>query len=382
MPRLVCVAGPRVRYEWTPLAFVPITRPHDAAAHALHAVILTEDILMDTRRGVADAASITYEPAAPDTPTPASDARELEKVTGILGRTPAMRLLKEQLVRFAKTTAIVVVHGETGTGKELVARAVHQLSPRAKQPLVAVNIAAFPESLLLSELFGHERGAFTGAIARRRGFFEQADKGTLFLDEIGELMPDAQAALLRVLETREVRPLGAERVRTVDVRLVVATHRDLAEMVRRGLFREDLYYRLTGLLLHLPPLRYRAEEMPLLARRVLDDLAPDHGARRLDPDALCALQEYGWPGNVRQLKNVLRRVVIETEAELISRVHVRAALASEPGAQHEVRDGATTATIAHVLAAEHWNLSQAAKRLGIARSTLRTRIRRAGLVPG
>ena len=318
-----------------------------------------------------------YSAASPGAPA----ARlHLERQTGIIGRTPAMRQLRELLARYAPTTATVVIHGETGTGKELVARALHTLSPRSKRPFVAANVAALPESTLLSELFGHERGAFTGAHARHAGLFEQAHHGSLFLDEVGEMAPDVQAALLRVLETREVRPIGAAFVRKVDVRLVVATHRNLHALVKHGFFREDLFYRLHTLHLRVPPLRHRTADIPLLVHHVLDVLAPEVGARTIDRSALDALADYGWPGNVRQLQNVLRRAVISTDAATLTAEHVRAALRDEPGAREEIEDGATVATIAAVLAAEHWNLTRTAKRLGIARSTLRSRIRRASLV--
>ncbi len=334
--------------------------------------------MTDSTSGVCEATH-PYAPL-PSAPECAEGDRALERRTGIVGRTPAMRTLRADLARFATTTATVVIQGETGTGKELVARALHQLSPRAKRPLVAANVAALPETTLLSELFGHERGAFTGAHARHAGLFEQAHGGTLFLDEIGEMLPDAQATLLRVLETREVRPVGATFVRKVDVRLVVATHRNLAMLVKHGLFREDLYYRLHTLIVHLRPLRYRVADLPVLVRHVLAGLASEVGERSLDESALQALGMYGWPGNVRQLQNVLRRTTIETDARVLTSVHVRHALLHEVGAAHEVADGATVATIAQVLATERWNLTQAARRLGIARSTLRNRIRRAGLV--
>ena len=299
---------------------------------------------------------------------------------GLVGSSPSMVLLRNQIVRFAKTGAPVVVLGETGTGKELVARALHALSPRATRPLVSANIAALTETVLMSELFGHERGAFTGAHARHAGLFEQANGSSLFLDEIGELPRDAQAALLRVLETREVRAVGAERVRQVDVRLVVATHRDLPAMVRDGLFREDLFYRLNTLVIRIPALRHRIKDVGLLAHTLLGAFAPEVGPRGLDASAIEALGEYGWPGNVRQLRNVLHRAVIETDDEVLTRAHIRASLIDEPGAAHHVADGASISTTLAVLASENWNLNRTAKRLGIARSTLRTRIRRAGLV--
>ncbi len=322
--------------------------------------------------------ALAYVPHPPEPALAERDATR-ERVTGIVGRAPSMRLLRDQLARFARTTATVVILGETGTGKELVARAVHQLSPRSKRLFVAANVAAVPETLLQSELFGCERGAFTGAQVRRRGLFEQADGGTLFLDEVGELSLEAQASLLRVLETREVRPLGAERNRPVNVRLVVATHRDLAAMVVRGDFREDLYYRLHALVLRIPPLRFRVDDVPALAADLLLRLRSEVGERCLTPEALMQLRSYGWPGNVRQLMNVLRRAAAQTDALTLTDADVVAALAEEPNARREIREGATAATIRAVLQAEGGRIAPAARRLGMARSTLRERIRRYGL---
>jgi DNA-binding NtrC family response regulator len=329
--------------------------------------------------GVADVVQ-SYHATTPAIPAHPPGSFDLERSTGIVGKTPMMRVLQEQIVRFAKTTATVVIRGETGTGKELVARALHTLSPRAHAPFVAANVAALTESLLQSELFGHERGAFTGATYRHKGLFEQAHMGTLFLDEIGELSMEAQASLLRVLETREVRPVGADRTRPVNVRLVVATHRPLAEMVDRDCFREDLFYRLHTLVVRIPPLRHRVNDLPFLAAHVLQQLAPEVGERTLDHDGLLTLGEYGWPGNVRQLQNVIRRAVVETDDPVLSRDHIRAALAHEVGADREKRDGASVANILAALDAENWNVNRAAKSLGLPRSTLRTKIRRAGLI--
>ncbi len=314
-------------------------------------------------------------------PARAETVRTLERATGIIGRTHLMRMLREQIIRFAKTTATVVVRGETGTGKELVAQALHTHSLRSHGPFVAANVAALTTSVLQSELFGHERGAFTGAHTRHRGLFEQAHRGTLFLDEVGELSIEAQAALLRILETREVRPVGAERAKPIDVRLVVATHRSLIERVQKGYFREDLFYRLNTLVVRIPPLRQRVSDLPALARHILTGLVPEVGERALAEDALHALGDYGWPGNVRQFQNVLRRAAIESDATLLTREHVGTALAHEVGAERETIEGATIATISQALAAEGWNLTRAARRLGLARSTLRSHIRRAGLVP-
>ncbi len=317
--------------------------------------------------------------AEPRTSALSESARTLERATGIIGRTPAIRMLREQLDRFARTSATVVVHGETGTGKELVARALHARSPRAKQPFIAANVAALPPSMLMSELFGHERGAFTGAYLRHRGLFEQAHGGTLFLDEVGELDPEAQSALLRVLETREVRAVGAERARHIDVRLVVATHRNLAQLVRQGAFREDLFYRLHLLVMEVPALRFRITDVPHLARHALASLTAEVGERSLDSSALAALADYAWPGNVRQLQNVLRRMAIASDARTLSAEHVRNALRVEQLGEQERREAATTATVMNVLAAEDGNITRTARRLGIARSTVRSHLRRAGL---
>lgn len=352
----------------------PPATPSHRARSLPHLTTPKEPSMTDPERGVHEA-RVPYGTVPDDRPS-----RAPEPAGGLIGRTESMVALRRAIDRFAPTAATVLIHGETGTGKELVARALHQLSPRAKRPFVAANVAALPESTLLSELFGHERGAFTGAHARHQGLFGQAHGGTLFLDEVGEMMPDAQAALLRVLETREVRPVGAAFVRRVDVRLVVATHRNLTTLVKHGLFREDLYYRLNTLVVRVPPLRHRIADLSAITRHLLLRLAPEVGLRSIDRSALDALGMYGWPGNIRQLDNVLRRAVITTGSDTLQGDDIREALADEPGALRETVEGATTATIAHVLSVERWNITQAARRLGIARSTLRTRIRRAGLV--
>ncbi len=291
-----------------------------------------------------------------------------------------MARVRATLASYAPASATVLVTGETGTGKEIAARALHALSPRAKRPIVAANVAALPTTLLLSELFGHERGAFTGAHVRHRGLFEQAGGGTLFLDEIGELGAEAQAALLRVIESRTVRAVGAERETAVDVRLVVATHRDLAAMVARGTFRADLYYRLHTLVLRLPPLRHRIRDVVDLAPHLLAQLERDVGRRSLDASALQALVDYGWPGNVRQLANVLHRAAVRSTSPVLSSRHVRDALDEEPAARREILDGAHATMVAGMLEADRWSISATARRLGVARSTLRGYIRRFNLV--
>ena len=229
---------------------------------------------------------------------------------------PLMRVLDRLIAKVAPTDSTVLVSGESGTGKGVVARAIHQQSLRADRAFIPVNCGAIPENLLESEFFGHTKGAFTGADRARKGLFLEADKGTIFLDEIGELPLALQVKLLHVLEAKEVRPLGSEQVRKVDVRIVAATNRDLREMASAGRFREDLYFRLSGFSIHVPPLRERREDIPALLRYLLA-----HGAERfgvvgrlvIDPDAEEILNAYDWPGNVRELENVLQRATILAE---------------------------------------------------------------------
>ena len=225
---------------------------------------------------------------------------------------PRVERLLELIDRVARRDVAVLITGESGTGKELVARRLHRASPRAARQFVAVNCAAFPDSLAESELFGHERGAFTGAERQRSGRFEEASGGTLFLDEVGELSPQLQAKLLRVLEERLVRRLGGSADLPVDLRLVTATNRDVEAEVERGGFRRDLYFRLAVVRVDLPPLRERVADIPVLARHLLRTLSARHGGRELEiaPDAIAALSRYTWPGNVRELRNVIERAVV------------------------------------------------------------------------
>jgi DNA-binding NtrC family response regulator len=239
---------------------------------------------------------------------------------GMIGRSPAMTTLFKQIERVAPTDATVLIRGETGTGKELVARAIHRRSDRQDRPVICVNCAAIPETLIESELFGYEKGAFTGAAANRIGLVEAADGGTLFLDEIGELPLEAQARLLRVLQEGEIRAIGSVHARRVDVRLLAATHRDLRQLCSHNRFRPDLYYRINVVQLRLPPLRERGDDILELAEAILAatlqrlGLAP----RRLADDAIAALYEYEWPGNVRELENAIERAVILGDGETVS----------------------------------------------------------------
>jgi len=246
-------------------------------------------------------------------------------LAALVGTTPAMRELHDLVRRVADADVPVLVLGETGTGKGLVARAVHTESRRARRPFVAVNCAAMPESLLESELFGHVRGAFTGAISSRSGLFETADGGTLFLDEIGEMSPALQAKLLTVLETGRFRPVGDTRERSADVRLITATHRDLRAAAAEKRFREDLLFRLDVVSLEIPALRYRRDDIPLLAEHFLKqalERRPSCPVRRFSAEAMQALLDYPWPGNVRELAHVVERVVVLGQQEEVTRAEL------------------------------------------------------------
>jgi formate hydrogenlyase transcriptional activator len=238
---------------------------------------------------------------------------------GIVGHSPTLRDVLDRLDRVAPTDATVLIVGETGTGKELIARAIHRRSRRAAKPMVAVNLTAIPESLMASELFGHEAGAFTGAAQRRIGRLEGADRGTLFLDEVGELTPDMQVALLRVLQEREFERLGSSHTKQVDVRFIAATNRNLEEAVALGRFRSDLYYRIGVFPLPLPPLRQRKEDIPSLADFFLKTAALRIG-RTFDgiaDDSLVRLTEFSWPGNIRQLQNVIEYSAILCDTRML-----------------------------------------------------------------
>ncbi|CAN5510436.1 sigma-54 dependent transcriptional regulator [soil metagenome] len=233
-------------------------------------------------------------------------------IDGMIGETAPMPKIYDQVRLIAPTKANVLVLGESGTGKEILAKAIHQVSQRARKPFIAVHCAALPESLLESELFGHERGAFTGAVSRRQGRFELAQGGTIFLDEIGEIPLSMQVKLLRVIEAREIQRVGGSETVAVDVRLVCATNRDLAEEVAEGRFREDLYYRLNVVSLTLPPLRHRRQDIAILARHFLAEFAKENGrdTPQLSKEALDKLMSFHWPGNVRELRNVMENTSV------------------------------------------------------------------------
>jgi two-component system, NtrC family, response regulator AtoC len=237
-----------------------------------------------------------------------------DSVEGLITEDPVMKDLLATLDRVAPSELPVLIQGESGTGKELVARAVHRMGVRASQPFVAINCGAVPENLLESELFGHEKGAFTGALIRKPGLFEVADRGVLFLDEVGEISPAVQVKLLRALETKEFFRVGGTRPVRTDVRLVSATNKDIKNEMQSGKFREDLYYRLNGVTLKLPPLRERKTDIPLLARHFVDKYG---GHRKLTSRALQALESYSWPGNVREMQMVIQRAVILSSKEVL-----------------------------------------------------------------
>jgi two-component system response regulator PilR (NtrC family) len=254
---------------------------------------------------------------------------ETPDVPDFIGSSPAIRRILDMVPRLAATPSTVFITGESGTGKELLAKAIHAFSANANGPFLSVNCGALPEGLLESELFGHVRGAFTGAVRDNKGLFVDAEGGTLLLDEVGELTPPMQVKLLRVLQERRVRPVGASREIEVKTRVLAATNRNLEQAVKDGEFREDLYYRLNVLHLHLPPLRQRIEDVPALARHFVEKTCENFGlpAKRLTPDALRVLQAYSWPGNARELENVIERTVALEGTEMISSgslpVHLR-----------------------------------------------------------
>ena len=247
------------------------------------------------------------------------ERRRLQKITGIVGDTPAIQEALERVIQIAPVNSTVLITGESGTGKERIARGLHALSPRKHRPFIAANVAALPETLLESELFGHEKGAFTGAVGQRKGFFELANRGSLLLDEIGEMPPTTQSKLLRVLEEREFMRVGGETPITVDVRVIAATNQNLRYLVEAGRFRRDLYYRLNVLHIDLPPLRERRSDIPLLVEAFSRDASREHDRPQvaIAPEAMAILMEYDWPGNVRELKNLVESMVVLSPGRVI-----------------------------------------------------------------
>ncbi|WNO09466.1 sigma-54 dependent transcriptional regulator [Teredinibacter sp. KSP-S5-2] len=321
-------------------------------------------------------------------------------IEGMIGSSPVMKELYAKIHKVAPTSATVLVNGETGTGKELVAHAIHNESPRKDKPLISVNCAAIPETLIEAELFGHEKGAFTGAASTREGLVAAADGGTLFLDEIGELPLEAQARLLRVLQEGEVRPIGSVESHKVDVRLVAATHRDLSRLSREGKFREDLYFRINVVQLKLPALRDRGKDILLLAETFVKRFCAEmrKPALNLTPEAIQAITTYSWPGNIRELENAMQRSVIlcENETEID---HTQLAIDLDLVRVHEdTTSFQTNQDSSHTLADTHEDLSledyfqrfvlehqdtmsetELAKKLGVSRKCLWERRQRLGI---
>ncbi|MCX7821615.1 MAG: sigma-54 dependent transcriptional regulator [Brevinematales bacterium] len=300
----------------------------------------------------------------------------------IIGNSKAFQEVLKMVKQVAPTDATVLISGESGTGKEVIANAIHLNSRRAKNPIVKVHCAALPETLLESELFGHEKGAFTGAISRKRGRFELADSGTIFLDEIGEISQSVQVKLLRVLQEHEFERVGGEETIKVDIRVITATNRDLKQLVEEGKFREDLYYRLNIINIHIPPLRERKEDIPLLIDYFLKFYNKKHGKniQGIKGDALIILQNYRWPGNVRELQNLIENLVILCNKKFITEDILPKYLKMEGGAltersEFKIQIGATLdeiekEAILSTLNYTNWNKSKAAKILNIGRKTL------------
>ncbi|MCC7487788.1 MAG: PEP-CTERM-box response regulator transcription factor [Burkholderiales bacterium] len=305
---------------------------------------------------------------------------------GIITRDPSMLKVCRSVEKVAAADATVLLIGESGTGKELLARAVHQLSPRAAKRFVAINCAAIPENLLESELFGYEKGAFTGANKQTRGKIEYADGGTFFLDEVGDLSPPLQAKLLRFIQERVLERVGGREEIPVDVRIVCATHRNLKKLIEEGLFREDLYYRLSEIVVDIPPLRERSGDPTLIAHAFMRRFAQQQGRQPMgfNQDALDAIESYRWPGNVREMENCVKRAVIMAEGSQIGAADLGIAApdgAPEPVNLREVRDEAERKAIARVLARVEGNVADAAQLLGVSRPTLYQLISRHGLKP-
>ena len=334
-----------------------------------------------------------------------------ESRDALVGNSRGMQSIYKEIGRIASKPVNVLIRGETGTGKELIARAIYQHSDRSRAPFIAINCAAIPETLLESELFGHERGAFTGAESRRVGRFEQAERGTIFLDEIGDMTPGTQVKLLRVLQEKSLQRLGGKETIPVDVRVIAATHCDLESAIREKRFREDLYYRLSVVVITLPPLRERKEDIPELVRFFLRKYAAELGGgdASIHADALEFLQAQGWPGNVRELENIVRKALLHSQGYTINVEHVRAGLVQFGTSQADAARLTLRDYAGHLLAAAqrgelvdaharllleserelfgraielaHGNQAKAARWVGVSRLTMREKLIQFGLHP-
>ena len=325
---------------------------------------------------------------------------ELKRAVGneyeLIGGSPSMTTLREQIMRVAPAKASVLVTGENGTGKELVARSIHYYSERRDKAFVAINCAAIPEELIESELFGHEKGAFTGAVAQKKGKFDLADNGTLFLDEIGDMSLKTQAKILRILQERCFERVGGTRVVTVDVRIIAATNKELDEEIRQGRFREDLYYRLNVVPFRVPALRERGEDIPLLVAYFVDQFFRREGRepKKFLPEALELLHRYDWPGNVRELKNIVERILIMTPGGIIgasdipelkegqamaASQYAKAAGSAGLGTLREAREEFEREFILQKLEENDWNISRTAEMIELERSNLHRKIKSYGI---
>jgi two-component system nitrogen regulation response regulator NtrX len=320
---------------------------------------------------------------------------KVEKRFELVGDSPAMQRLRQLIATAGPTNSRVLISGENGTGKELVARAIHQQSPRADRPFVAVNCAAIPETLIESELFGHEKGAFSGATSMKRGQFEQADGGTLFLDEIGDMSLNTQAKVLRVLQEQQFTRVGGTRLLKVDVRVLAASNKDLPKEIEKGTFREDLFYRLNVVPIDVPPLRERREDIPLLVRHFMLLNAEEQGlkVKQVSSEAMDLLQQYEWPGNIRELRNLIERLLIMVPGNVIEASHVAMSLHSRPAAAapaaapagslltkhydslRDARNAFEKEYISRKLREHNWNISRTADDLKIERSHLHRKIK-------
>ncbi|MGE3151607.1 MAG: sigma-54 interaction domain-containing protein [Nitrospiraceae bacterium] len=344
----------------------------------------TDSVLVlfrDVRDSDAGAQTVT------DRPGSVSNEPQGAGLGDLVGRGPAMRKLFDTITLVANSQATVLLQGESGSGKELVARTIHRLSPRREKPLVVVECSSLPETLLESELFGHVKGAFTGAVTTRRGLFEEADGGTIFLDEIADTTLTFQAKLLRVLQEGEVKPVGSSRSVKVDVRVVSATNKSLFDLVKAKQFREDLYYRLAVLPIFMPPLRHRAEDIPLLIDRFVAQTSRRHNrpCKPVTQEAAEALAAHEWPGNVRELLNLVERVVVTAKGDRLTLEDFFGPAAASPGLQDlrtVVRDVASQTErtkIVEALAQADGNRVRAAKLLNISRASLYNKLRVYGL---
>ena len=317
--------------------------------------------------------------------------KKADKRYELIGNHPLMKQLWKEIIKTSPTNATVLVYGESGTGKELIARAIHSQSLRAKERFVQVNCAAIPEELIESELFGHEKGAFTGATEKKSGKFEQADRGTIFLDEIGDMSLKTQSKVLRVLEEGEVQKVGSSKINKVDVRVIAATNKDLGKEKKEGTFREDLYFRLNVIPLYSPSLREKKEDIPLLVEYFSKIYADENNfkVKKFSEDAVAAMIKYPWKGNVRELKNVVERLIIMTEADIIERQDLPERIRGEIGIYlpeakgiktlKEFRELAEKDFILAKLEENNWNISQTAREIDTPRSNLYKKLEHYGI---